>query len=878
MAAVQSIASGNFNTTSTWVLIEPINYIDSRATSTTVTTATQSSATASGMSSTISGISLQLAYRAASPTGTFKVELYNTTDSISVALVTINISDLPYTATSAGVIGWTYFKFASNVTLNPLKAYSVRVSTSVATQLNAYALTGTNWSKAFVTTTQQSPVAADTLIITGQYSGIGVGQTNSVVMDNTTSGNTYSYGVCYIASMGVLTYATASSTNYFLKFNNNVYIHKGGTLQIGSSASPFPSSSTASFEIDCNTTASLYSLFVEGGNLMVYGNPKIPYAKLNNDVTIGTTNSKLDTITSWNISDTIVVPSTSTTPSDVEIITLTSVSGFTISHSAYVAAHGGSASSMVQATIGNMTRNIRIYATNPSYPMLLAFQGIDPNATLYYTQLYSLSITINPNTNSTTTYLDLQYNTMQQLSTAVGLNAVAVGIGNGIGSSIGQISVLNFMNNITYNYNYPLFFDGIYSNTNVRSNVTYNLFYKHAGGYYRTSEWKHNFSNNILSSSGQAYNISLTVPVTGGSFGSFDNNIIHSNTGAGAISMIIQTSGNSFTINNMRVWRNGQPGFIINNTTADVSSPTIINNMYSFGNSTDAIGPYAATSPSIGSVIVNNSFFWGGTTNVATYMMNTAGGIFVTGGVYNFKFNNCVFGIDYLGRTSNFSTAVLNILYGTNITFIGCTFSGTEAVLSGRGGLIEGSTGIVSLKHNNITNSYKQWNGVGVIQSDITNYSGVTQSIRMTPSNASYKLNTPLYKVAVDSGNICTVSVNIRKSTLGDGILYNGTQPRLMYHYNALSGNYSETIGTVSTVGAGVWTTLTYTTPTVLNDSVLEFYIDCSGSAGWVNYTNWASSISNLTNTGKYWATGLGAYIEIGNTASTTQRNYISVS
>ena len=61
----------------------------------------------------------------------------------------------------------------------------------------------------------------------------------------------------------------------------------------------------------------------------------------------------------------------------------------------------------------------------------------------------------------------------------------------------------------------------------------------------------------------------------------------------------------------------------------------------------------------------------------------------------------------------------------------------------------------------------------------------------------------------------------------------------------------------------GIWETLTYTTPAVLNDTVLEFYVDCDGTTGWINVDDWSTTTSNDSRGTDYWANS-APYIEAG--------------
>jgi hypothetical protein len=59
----------------------------------------------------------------------------------------------------------------------------------------------------------------------------------------------------------------------------------------------------------------------------------------------------------------------------------------------------------------------------------------------------------------------------------------------------------------------------------------------------------------------------------------------------------------------------------------------------------------------------------------------------------------------------------------------------------------------------------------------------------------------------------------------------------------------------------GQFETLSYTTPAVNHDSVLEFYVDCDGTTGWINIDDLKTTTSNDTRPMNYWSS-VGVYAE----------------
>ena len=110
MAYLLSKQSGNWSSASTW---EVAGFTSLTFFGTTVITTTYApSASSTPGAITITGVWLGLYSRAATPTGTFDVQLWNNTGSTQVALVTVNVSDIPATPNLSSARG-IFFKFSS---------------------------------------------------------------------------------------------------------------------------------------------------------------------------------------------------------------------------------------------------------------------------------------------------------------------------------------------------------------------------------------------------------------------------------------------------------------------------------------------------------------------------------------------------------------------------------------------------------------------------------------------------------------------------------------------------------------------------------------------------------------------------------------------
>jgi hypothetical protein len=96
------------------------------------------------------------------------------------------------------------------------------------------------------------------------------------------------------------------------------------------------------------------------------------------------------------------------------------------------------------------------------------------------------------------------------------------------------------------------------------------------------------------------------------------------------------------------------------------------------------------------------------------------------------------------------------------------------------------------------------------------------------------------FKKVIASGGTLAASIYVRKSVAGDGAAYNGNQPRLIVRKNVSAGITVDTVLATASAAAGTWEQLSGTTAAVTDDAVLEFYVDCDGTTGWVNIDDFA--------------------------------------
>jgi hypothetical protein len=136
--------------------------------------------------------------------------------------------------------------------------------------------------------------------------------------------------------------------------------------------------------------------------------------------------------------------------------------------------------------------------------------------------------------------------------------------------------------------------------------------------------------------------------------------------------------------------------------------------------------------------------------------------------------------------------------------------------------------GIFCQKYGQTAGNNKTWKHGGVVSIETTTVHTGSQSMKMTPSSATVKLESGSFKVAVANGNTVTPTVYVYEDAS-----YNGNRSRLILKRNDAIGITSDTvIDTATSASDGAWEALTGTTAAATDDGVMEFCVDCDGTAG----------------------------------------------
>lgn len=827
MATLISKATGNFTSSSTWALVDSTSLQSNSGVSATPGTTYASSGTFTPGAITVDGVAIYIGSRTGS-TGTLSVAITQSNVAVSGAEVTINVSDLPNIATyvSPAGIGWVFFKFAAPVTLIAATVYAVGIKTSSASQVTVRVSVSTNYTRMLRTTTTQAPAAADTLNILGEWTTAGTVSAITVTMNETA---TTAYGQLNIGNNGTLAYGVSSSTNYYLK-TLDVFVQALGTLKIGTSASPIPSSSSAVLEF-ASTGSGTYGLWILSlGTFESYGASKTGSTSLSANAAAAATSFTVVDTTGWVAGDEVAFGPTNRTVAEYEKKTLLTVpTSTTFTTAATTYAHTGTGTFAGQSLAGevvNLSRNVKIRGLNAT--TTTAFVQIWDTATFSstYTEFYFFgSFTVNKDgisiqtTTGSASFVNCSSHD-HYLSSSYCFNIASASSNNiTINSSVAYNAVTGLIFTASSNTNI------VFTNNTIIGMSTVGALLQ---GLNLT------FTGNIFSGCNAAVRFDT---VSGVSTGTINTNKIHSCSNG----FYMQCSSLSILLGSASIWFCTNAGIIF--VTNFQTDSLIFDSFNLFGNFTQNI----LVSANIAGPITFKNL----TSNSNSTLSTTSGILFgasVT--VTNLSINDSVFG-STVAHTQDisFSTTPFINLSLNNVLLA------SSIEVTNQTNFILGSQ-ISSQKHDQTAGNYKSWKKYGTITVDSVIYDVTSPSMRITPNNASGKIQGGSFKVAVASGTTISPSIRVRKSVSGDGATYNGNQPRLVLLANIAAGVASDTvIATASSAANGAWETISGTSPSVTDNAILEFVVDCDGTAGWVNVDNFDATGASTLDLA-YWSRG----------------------
>ncbi len=856
-ATVVAIADGNLTTAATWATTDATGNLISTSTSTTaLTTGNLDSATFVLGASQVQGFMIRLGTRASgSPTNKMTVTLRNSTvpGTRDCAGVQTNVSDLTAVATTTDDNGgWYFYKCSANFTPNGTDSYLIRAtldSTSTAVALSTNG-TANNWQRLIVRTTTGAPAAGDDMYISRVCDGANTPCTTtarSVTMDQTaatdygTNNTNYRQAALNVGHGGTLTYGTTASTNYVLRLSGHLVVFSSGTLSIGTSGTPIPSTSTAILEFDCAADDD-FGIEARSGTVNVYGVPRtagknFSWTLLTADAAASATSLTVQDDTGWLSGDQIYVASTTRTTTEVDARTLTSNAGAsTLAVAALTNAHGGSASTKIQAEVIMTTRNVTIRAVTSTFQSFIHAR-LDSVGSVKWTQLDRMakgnaSTTAGMFMTSSGAWV-FQYDSftggedylfvIPNSSADVPLTVDRCVMFNAVTTAGGNTILIG------YNTNWQ---DRTWAFTN---NVTIQdaghqvgILLNDAAGTFSGN--RHSGGNNAAYTLQGANSTTQQVRRVG----TFSDIVIHSfgNVGSGIQFGSFVQFDREATFTNLTIWRSAS---IAINFSAGTTRNVHFNGCLMFGHTNTAF----SISASLSNVRISGCTVAGDSTFAQAAGIDLAGGSGFTGyNVEDFEIENSTFGVasgSYVAHTAADIRFNANV-YGSlmKIKMANVSLASTTEV----SGLTDTSKAqsksfVASSRHDQTSGVHKIYTTVGDVTYETTTVD-VTPSIKMTPSSAVIKLDTAGnlrgrgFLVPVDSGQNPTFNVKVQK----DGS-YNGAAPRLIVRANAAVGVNTDTVLATCTVSSGSWTTCSAVLGLSTTDAgVLEYVIDCDGTAG----------------------------------------------
>jgi hypothetical protein len=685
-------------------------------------------------------------------------------------------------------------------------------------------------------------------------SGVTGGISTRTITVDTDSVSPITFGNFFVGNGAVLKHPTTQNSQLRLATNGGNFsgllfpmvINNGGRYEIGSTTTPIPSAYTAIFECVGHANTDIGIVVWEGGTFLAHGaNDRTIRTTLTGTTNAGSSTLTHNTVSGWATGDVIGVCSTSrnnyagsgTNQNEQRVISTPGATSTVVS-SAFTYQHEGGFSPTGSgftfgAMVINLTRNVRIQGTTTTSTMAIYY---GPAATLdvRYAQhrnwgggddprrgYYIEGNTINTFRVQGCSFYDLRANQSAMVFYHRG--------------STGYVSCID---NVAYGTGANIdhfYFMGI--NLPAQNDVilTGNCCINFSGNQFRLLDANVVCDDNWI----------------GGCAAGFE---IYSNNGNGLRSF---QNNRSYTCNYF-IYTNSYVGFVNQGGRAWRTREVSLWH--------DAFGIHIVTKPNS-----NGRFAWehvdyiaAGCSNVgatATIYLRSSGHLIVRDSkVYsdpsatvNYAWAN--------GSTHRGTTELINTVMGVTgyafssilamrdngdakVIIDDCPISFTSSFIVDQYLLpYPQQTGVGIINYNAINGDNRTYKGQGTIQTDTTIYRTSAPSLRMTPlgdSRNTHRLTTEglvgPFIVQCPAGQFKTINVYIRKSVSGDGAAYNGLAPRLMLYPNYAGGGVSGLTVLATSVGAaGSWELLTGVTPSAIIDTTFEFYIDCTGSAGWVN-------------------------------------------
>lgn len=694
----------------------------------------------------------------------------------------------------------------------------------------------------------------------------------------------------YIHKNSTLRFPLTSSTTLTLAGASGLQITSEGTLQIGTSSNNVSSTITHQIILSGNRLS-----LSNGANLNAYGAYKLPYTRLATP-TLSTARifTAVDNVSStWLINDSLIFTPNTAQSSSYDALLLSSFDGTSTFRTTVSATFNHSILNYIP-NVANLTRNVKIGgASFTARGAIFAKDAAVLN--LNNVEFVAISGGIYNETNNNGTFVlsgcTLSGNYTQNIIDSVNKNYRNAILSNNVtfrakyGIQLDSLSSSNttiinnlllsslsagcFVATVSGNFTednnisigpspYGVHFRNNINNTVLSGFINYNNTY---GSYVALNH------NGVLDRITNTYNLSGGMLVDGTmpnlSSTTFSNITASNNRSLGFV-----VSGNP--INHLSPIRLNINGLVANNNlSGGFDGFCITGNLTSL--ELNFNGGYGMrTSIGNGSTIID------GITALMNNVSSTSAAIGILSGINYFQtiirnanvgksVSNSTFGAGIILDSTKFSQfyvynstisggssdfqirATRNVVEGSYLisnTNIGNLPVGTGITTANYQSDVLRNTGFAFTNMNNASGYNVTYLAAGTRQIDSTINITVSTapSERLTPQSTTLKLRSGSKFVALSAGQSTTVSVYVRKSTLAtNGVNYNGNSPRLMLKRNNYMGISQDIVLSQLDSVSENFLRLLGTTPTVTDSGVLEFYVDCDGTQGFINIDNWSA-------------------------------------
>jgi hypothetical protein len=833
MAVVVNRVSGAWSSAATWALVENSTWTQIVTTQESGTTALTTSFQSGQnftvpVAQTLQGLLLKVSSRTTTGGNTVSVRIFNVSTASAVAntTVTVDAVDMPI----AG--GWVFFKFPTNASLATGTNYRIEILSNVAASASFFrkTVTAANWTFGLVTTTSQSPAAADQVLIVGENSSFNVFQTLTVTVDNTAptlfGPNTTGALALEVSSKGVLSFSTASGSNFILNLDGNIYINDGGEIRIGNASNPIPSTSTAAINFDCTTNVQWGVSVRTNGILNTHGAPKVTKAYMASEALPGDTQIVTDVSTAWSTGDVLAVATTGRNViAQSETVSVTSsASGVMVPVTALLNLHDGSSiTTEARAEVINLTRNVRISGVNTTIGtyMNTAASG---TVNCVYTQFQYFG-------SSTAGSRGIESSITAGTFSFSGCSFANFEPANAVGILIGPTAIASVQNCVFYRQNLAAISFSAQLTTNTVSIVDVWAI----GGTGMGSTALFNLTVNagtytgLNAAGGAATGVSFFSSGVSSSLtvsGIVSHSCVASNITINTISQLTQSNA-LFT--NLVAYRGQVEGILLGSTITGACINTVIDGGRLFGNVSRGLTTGFVFSCQIRNMLIYNETGY-----------DQPNGIAMNNHIEDTYIDDCEIGVILPHSVSDVRDVCPNNEHIA--TFRNCLF-GSSTEFSGLSNYTPQSY-VGSARHDKTTGVHKMFKKYGIITLDSTFYKVQSPSQRLTPSDSVNKLLSQEKRVAVPLGQAAQISVWVRKSTIGDGTAYIGNEVQIIALRDPSIGIFSDTvIATSSSLAYGAFEKITGTTPVVTDNGVVKLVATCDGVQGWVNIDLWTVGI-----------------------------------